>query len=165
METNSAHVVFFVLWRTDYLLVEQESAYVSREMCERAEGCSVCLDKAHIENTKRNRNIWEVPWSIETEYQQIRTKPDRDESDYGWFKMPVCAIIATVGPAGLCSVLSAVGVVPRSAKTTPVHLQLTRARFIDQVMKDIQREYAKRKVTFGLWHSKGPRKWDNNIVT
>lgn len=72
-------------------------------------------------------------------------------------KLAVKAIIDTVGPEGRCPTLLVFGTLPRPPRTQPAATQLERAKAKESANIEIQKELAKRKLSFAMKHTHSPK--------
>lgn len=142
---------------SDYLAVDQESAYTSKEMREFVEGFGIRLDKATIERPDRIGVVEKYHVPVRLAYDRIYADTNRYKSDQECLQVVVFAINRKAGPESVWSVMLVLEARSGQAWTVLAPSQLKQAELIDRVMDKIIREQAKRKVVFGLKHSKEPK--------
>ena len=88
-------------------------------------------------------------------YKKLRSSLSSKETDADVLQLAVKAFNDTIGPEGLCPTLLVFGAFPSPARNLPASTQLARSDGLEQAMKAVEKEYAQRKVQFGLRY-KGP---------
>ena len=141
----------------DFLAVDQGSGYVSKEMKENVSAQGITLEEAPIETPGAIGVVERYHAPLRSAYTKIRqTLSKGDTNDHECLKMAVYANNSTMGPEGLCPMLLVFGALPRPARTSPSPTQLVRQQAIEDAKIAVEREQAKRRLSFALKHSGGP---------
>lgn len=126
-------------------------------MREAAEAASMKLDEAPIESLESIGMFERYHAPLRLAYSRIQMDCDRHVSDQECLELAVFAINCTVEPACLCPILLVYRAVPRPERTTPAPRQLERARLVEDLVKVIEKEQARRGIVFGVRPRKAPK--------
>lgn len=84
------------------------------------------------------------------ETYHLPSRLPRSVSTFDCLQVTVCSVNNALGRARLCLPLLVFGSIPRSVRCTPLPTQLVLAQVIEQRMKEVQKEQARRRVTLCL---------------
>lgn len=65
---------------------------------------------------------------------------------------------STIGTEGLCPMFLTFEILSRPARRLPAETQLQREKEIEMVMKVAERTHEKKRISFGLRHTGGPKR-------
>lgn len=141
----------------DYLVVDQGSNYISSELKLNAEAEGVRIDEAPIEIPGAVGTVERYNAPLRSGYERIRAYAKDNTIDQECLKMAVFDVNATVGPEGLCPILLFFVEIPRTGRTSATISQLDRSRTIYAAMMEVEKEQARRRISFGLKNIGGPK--------
>lgn len=118
-----------------YLVVDQETAYISKEMNESSAVHGIQLHEALIERPGAIRKVERYHALLRLACEKIRADSGKQISNQECLELSVFAINCTVRPERLCAAFPALGADSRPARMTPARRQLKRARVVDLAMK------------------------------
>lgn len=136
----------------DHLMVDQGTAYTSKEMRENLESFGVALVEAPIENPGSIGIVERYHAPLRAAHKKIRASLDRSTSDAECLQMNTYAMNSIIGPEGLCPMMLVFGALPRPARSKPSPTQLERATAIENAKKEVEKETARRRIVFALRH-------------
>ena len=141
----------------DHLRIDQGSNFISREFLDNAESDGITVLEAPIESPSTMSHSERYHGPLRNTYTKIRECMPRTETDADCLQLAVKCLNDTVGPEGLCPTVLVYGTFPKLTRRTPAESQIHRARTIDKASEQLLKEYAKRKVAFGLRHTHSPK--------
>lgn len=100
----------------NYLVVDQRSAYTSKEMRPCTEEMGVRLHEAPIEPPGSIGMLTQYHAPLRLAYERVRINAYRQNSDEECLQLAAFAINCTAGPDGLCLIPLVFGAVPRPAR-------------------------------------------------
>lgn len=71
--------------------------------------------------------------------------------------MALFAVKSIIFPEGLCPMLLVFGALPRPARRNPSVTQLKRARTMELAIISVEKDQARRRISFGLQNTGGPK--------
>lgn len=99
---------------------------------------------------------------LKAAFNKIRDDMQGEATDSECMKMSLFAVNATVGPEGLFPILLVFGVIPFPEGSIPSATQLQRASSLDAAMPEVEKEQARRLISFGLRHTGGPKRTEES---
>ena len=138
----------------DHLRIDQGSNFISKEFRQSASSQGIEIMEAPVESPNTMSHVERYHGPIRTAYERLEMELPSESKDY-LLQMAVYGVNSTMGPEGLCPTLCVFGAIPRPARALPAPDQVARAEAIDQTMKDVEKEHARRRLQFGLRY-KGP---------
>lgn len=139
----------------DFLRVDQGSNLVSSEFKESAAGLDIVVLDAPVESPSTMSHVERYHEPLRTAFRKISHHLGGKETKFNTLQMAVKSVNDTIGPEGLCPTLLVFGAVPRPARVSPSPDQIDRAKAVENAMKAVEKEHARRKVLFGQRH-RGP---------
>lgn len=112
---------------TNFLIVDQSTAYTSRDMKEKLEVEGIKLMEVQIETPGKIGGVERYHAPLRAPYTRLRADLDTATSASKGFHLAVFAVYNTVGPDGLCSALLLFRSMHSPAGTTASLTQLERA--------------------------------------
>lgn len=109
---------------SDLPIIDQGSAYKSKEMKKTVEAFGVSLEEARIETPGAIRVVESYHAPLRMAYRQIGDNSGRQTIEKEFVRLAVLAVNCTVGPAGLCPALLVFGATSRPARSIPAPTQL-----------------------------------------
>lgn len=137
-----------------YLIVDQGTAYTSKEMREALEVHGIQLNEAPIETQESIGTIERNHALLSLAYEPKQTEAGARTTDQECLGLAIFAINCTVRPEELWPVMLVFSVLPRLARTIPAPTQLERARLIESALKEAEKEQARRIISLGFRHKK-----------
>jgi len=96
----------------------------------------------------------DITGRFRTAYQKLENDLTGESKEL-LLQIAVNCVNNTVGPEGFCPTMCVFGAIPRPARKVPAPTQVARAKAIDEGMKVLEKDQAKRRVQFALKY-KGP---------
>lgn len=128
------------LGRSDYLAVDQGSAYSSKELRVSAEAFGMHLREAPIKTPGAIQTAEMYYALLWLAYKRICAETDRQTRDQEFFRLTVFAVKCTPGPESLCPELLFFGDISRLAHIFQAQSQLKRAMLINRIIEMVAKE-------------------------
>lgn len=141
----------------DYILEDQETAYTSKKFNVSLEARGVRLEEALFKAASGIEADEQYDASLRIAFEKIRPDIDRETSDHDCLQLVVFVVNCTMSPEGLCSALLFFDALYGPAGKTLKPSQMRKAMSDDNEREDIEKQQARKKISFDLKHKHGPK--------
>lgn len=155
------------MWSLAYLeplnvvIVDQDTAYTSKNMRKLLKINDVQLKEATMKTPCAIANVRRCHAPLRLAYERIGVVSSRGTTNKECLDLTVFAIKCTVGPEELFAAMLVFAASPRSLRMNPAPTQLERAPLVNNAMKKVENEQARKKISFVLRHNglSKPEEW------